>query len=93
MEEIRIDADFNGLFGDLLCLSHQDVVHDEAGNPVRLRGGMRVVAFESDPDENGDPDELLANGIVEPSPDWLACSGSKWCLRIDSRGVRHRSSE
>ena len=93
MEEIRILADFNGLFGDLLCLSHEDAARDEAGNVVRLRSGMRVIAFEPDPDENGDPDELIAHGTVEPSPEWLACAGSKWSLRIDSRGVRHRSSE
>lgn len=54
---------------------------------------MRVTAFEPDPDENGDPDELIANGTVEPSPEWLACAGSNWSLRIDARGVRHRSSE
>jgi hypothetical protein len=29
--------------------------------------------------------------VVERAPDWLACRGSKWVLRIDERGLRHES--
>jgi hypothetical protein len=93
MATFKIPADFNGLFGELLCLAHEDVVEDEQGEPVRLREGMSVTAFEPDPDGDGNPDELLADGVVEASPDWLACKGSRWVLRIDARGVRHRSDE
>ena len=51
---------------------------------------MLLTAFDED-SEHGQRDELLATGIVEPSPDWLQCKGSKWVLRIDERGVRHQS--
>lgn len=88
---IRLKADFNGLFGDLLCLSHGDTCRDEAGNEVPLVTGMMVTAFEPDTGDNGEPDELIASGVVEPSPAWLQCNGSRWALRIDAHGVRHQS--
>jgi hypothetical protein len=89
----RLRGDFNGLFGDILCLSHEDSCLDEAGRAVPLRPGMLVTAFDEDVDEKGQRDDLLASGTVEQAPDWLTCRGSKWVLRIDSKGVRHESDE
>jgi hypothetical protein len=86
----RLRADFNGLFGNILCLSHEDTCLDEAGDAVALRDGMSVTAFDLDC-EDGKPDNLVASGIVEPSPEWLRCRGSKWVLVIDANGVRHES--
>ena len=90
---MRLRGDFNGLFGDLLCLSHEDWGLDEHGARVTLSPGMEVTAFEADPDVDGTPDELCANGRVEAAPEWLSCKGSKWVLRIDAQGVRHASKE
>ena len=42
-------------------------------------------------DGNRNRDDLLARAVVEPSPDWLACNGSRWALRIDAGGIRHAS--
>ena len=47
MSLIRLRADFNGLFGDLLRLSHSDVAIDEGGKEIVLsqgapRPGLRV---------------------------------------------------
>ncbi len=89
----RLRADFNGLFGELLCLSHSDSCADESGTEVRLEAGMIVTAFDEDSDDRGQRDDLMASGIVERSPDWLACKGSRWVLRIDERGVRHQSDQ
>jgi hypothetical protein len=88
---LRVWADFNGLFGELLCLSHKDTSKDESGNLVTLCEGMRVTAFMEDSDEHGNNDNLIASGIVEPSPESLRCYGSRWVLRIDRHGVRHES--
>jgi hypothetical protein len=88
---VKVYGDFNGLFGDLLCLSHGDTVPDESGTPVVLRPGMAVTAFDKDEDKNGNRDDLIASGIVESSPGWLQCKGSRWVLRIDEHGVRHQS--
>ena len=90
MSHPRVRADFNGLFGDLLCISHTDTCHDENGVEFRLAAGMQLTAFEEDL-EDGQVDNLMASGTVEPSPDWLACNGSRWVLRLDHRGVRHES--
>lgn len=90
---MKVQADFNGLFqgGSILCLSHSDTCLDSEGNSVELRAGMALTAYDQDSDENGNRDDLLASGIVEPPPEWLACRGSRWILRIDEHGVRHES--
>jgi hypothetical protein len=90
MSPARLLGDFNGLFGDLLCLSHTDACKAEDGTTVALRPGMRVTVVEEDY-EDGERDDLIATGTVEPSPDWLQCNGSRWVLRIDPPGVRHES--
>jgi hypothetical protein len=90
-EIIRVRADFNGLFGELLCLSHKDTSEDADGNLITLQAGMALTAFDEDADEHGNRDDLIASGIVEPSPKSLRCLGSRWVLRIDRNGVRHQS--
>ena len=89
----RLSADFNGLFGDILCLSHSDFCRDEDGIEVPLRAGMTVTAFTEDMGDDGKRDDLVAHGVVEASPDWLECKGSRWILRIDDRGVHHQSDD
>ena len=90
-ETIRVRADFNGLFGELLCLSHKDTSEDADGNLITLQAGMALTAYDEDADEHGNRDDLIASGIVEPSPKSLRCLGSRWVLRIDKNGVRHQS--
>lgn len=87
---MKVWADFNGVFGELLCLSHSDYSVDEAGNRVQLKAGMLLTAYQED-EEDGKRDDLLASGVVEPSPSWLAKEGSRWVLRIDENGIRHQS--
>ena len=89
--ERRVRADFNGLFGDLLCLSHEDTCVEANGNVLQLTAGVTLTAFDEDLDETGNRDDLIARGTVEPSPEWLRCNGSRWVLRIDRNGVRHES--
>jgi hypothetical protein len=91
MKMTKVRADFNGLFGDLLCLSHEETCVDEGGNFIPLRAGMILTAFDEDADENGNRDDLVAAGAVEISPPWLKCRGSRWVLRIDENGVRRES--
>ena len=87
----RLSADFNGLFGDLLCLAHSDVCPDENGVEVLLQENMIATAYEEDEDVDGRRDDLVATGVVQRSPEWLSCRGSVWCLKIDENGVRHQS--
>jgi hypothetical protein len=85
---VKLRGDFNGLFGSLLCLSHGETAIDESGVSVRLQQGMDVLAFEADV-EDGQHCFLVARGYVVPSPDSLQHRGSRWCLQIDGKGVRH----
>jgi hypothetical protein len=91
MSSIRVQADFNGLFGDVLCLSHTGTCRDARGAEVRLEAGMVVTAFDGDADDDGNRNSIIATGIVIPSPAWLACRGSRWSLNINKDGVRHES--
>jgi hypothetical protein len=52
---------------------------------------MRVTAFDEDVSADGSRDDLLASGIVVPTPEWLIHTGSRWVLQIDEHGVRHES--
>ena len=88
---IRLHADFNGLFSQFLCLSHKETCLGENGENVTVHEGMIATAFDEDVDDDGKPDNLVASGIVERSPAWLRCRGSRWVLRIDQNGVRHES--
>ena len=88
---MRVRADFNGIFGELLCLSHSDTCETDTGKVLRLSEGVRLTAYEEDFDASGNRDDLVATGIVERSPKWLKCNGSKWVLRLDQNGVRHAS--
>ena len=90
-EPIRVYADFNGLFGDLLCLSHRETCRDAKGKDIAVREGMTVTAFQEDFDDTGKPDNLIASGVVERPPESLSHAGSRWVLRIDANGVRHES--
>jgi hypothetical protein len=88
---LKVWADFNGLFGELLCLSHGDTSTDEHGTRIALRAGMKLTAFDQDLDDEGNRDDLVATGVVERSPRRLRCNGSRWVLRIDENGVRNES--
>ncbi|WP_348223503.1 hypothetical protein [Luteolibacter sp.] len=91
LQNPRLLADFNGYFGDILCLSHTDSCRTEAGDLIFLEEGMIVTAYDEDWNESDKRDDLIATGVVERSPQSLACRGSQWCLRIDENGGRHES--
>ena len=88
-DSLYIRADFNGILEPgLLCLAHDEATEDAKGCMVLLREGMEVSAFDDDSDDEGAPCWLVASGVVERSPDYAQCRGSKWSLRIDGRGIR-----
>ena len=91
MHQYKVRADFNGLFGDVLCLSHEDTCVDETGAVLLLQEGLVLTAYDEDADEHGNRDDLIARGVVEPAPAGLRCNGSRWILKIDENGVSHES--
>jgi hypothetical protein len=85
---IRLRADFNELFGDMLCISHSDTATDEHGAEVALERGMLVAAFEQAMGQNGEAAFLVARGSLVRSSESMKCEASRWCLQIDGNGVR-----
>ncbi len=49
---ILLRADFNGLFSQLLCLSHKETCVGEDGQDVIVHEGMIVTAFDEDVDDD-----------------------------------------
>ena len=93
MDFPKIETDFNGfLERDLLCLAHCFTPLDHTGQKVELSAGRYVIAFSPDVDEDGNPEFLVASGVVELSPREVAHLGSIWSLRVDERGVRYLAS-
>ena|SRR5687768_14129740 len=91
-ESTWVSADFNGILEpNLLCLAHADTVSDQSGRLIALRAGLELTAFDLDADDQDRPDNILASGVVEPSPEYAQCRGSRWALRIDANGIRHQS--
>ena len=93
MDSPPVWADFNGLFGDVLCLTHEERAQGEDGSRIELREGMRILAFDLDANDEGKSDKIIATGIVARPPEWLTHKGSRWVLLIEERGVRHESDE
>ena len=67
MSETRVHADFNGLFRELLCLSHKETCIGVDGCELTVREGMTVTAFDEDVDDDGKPDNLIASGSGKTS--------------------------
>lgn len=91
LQRPRLQCEFNGLFGGILCLTHADSCLDESGRMVVLRAGVIATAFEPDTDNSGKRDDLFTTGVVEASPPHIGCLESKWSLRIEENGVRNES--
>jgi len=91
---LELHGDFNGVWGDegglLLCLSHSEKLRLFGREQVEPIQGAEAVALEEDYEDNV-RDGLLAFGTIMRSPEWLQYEGSKWCLKVDDRGVHHES--
>ena len=93
MDKPKIRVDFNELAGNIVLLSQSDTKTDSDGNLVTLHEGMWVTVYDED-EEDGQPDNLIAEGIVVPNPlvkEHPAWAHVKWCCRIDQNGIKHES--
>ncbi|MDR2528769.1 MAG: hypothetical protein LBD04_07120 [Synergistaceae bacterium] len=93
MDKPRIYVDFNDMLAyNLTLLSKEDTKADSSGNMVTFYEGMPVNVY-SDDEEDGHPDNLIADGIavqhdLSKHPYW---NHVKWCCLIDENGIRHES--
>jgi hypothetical protein len=88
----RLCVDFNELLApDLVLLSRHDEEPDADGEMVHLYEGLAVAIFSDDLDDQGQPDKLVAVGIVERNRDDGWAKDVRWCCRIGPDGIRHES--
>jgi hypothetical protein len=85
-------VDFNELLEpNLVLLSQHDTKQDTDGNIIRLYDGLTISIFSDDIDANGNPDNLIAVGVVERNRNNGWAKHVKWCCRIGPEGIRHQS--
>ena len=62
----RLYVDFNEMLApDLVLLSRRDAKPDANGEMIHLYEGLAVSIFSDDVDDQGQPDNLVAVGVVE----------------------------
>jgi hypothetical protein len=89
MTILRVYADFQNLDDEnRLRLTCAGTRRDLERHGIELREGMNLTLYTDDANDNGQPDELLAEGIVQYNEAEMC-----WVARIDWQAVRHASEE
>jgi hypothetical protein len=87
-------VDFNEMLEpNLVLLSAGDTTPDSSGVPIQLLEGMLVAIYSDDLGDDGKPDKLMAEGVVERNTHKGWSARVKWCCRINSKGIRHQSEQ
>ncbi|MDR2547054.1 MAG: hypothetical protein LBC96_06010 [Lachnospiraceae bacterium] len=93
MDKPRIYVDFNEMVNNsIVLLSKDDSKIDSTGNIIKFYEGMPVSIY-SDDQENGEIDNLIADGIaIKYDLSKYKCwNHVKWCCQIDEKGIMHES--
>jgi hypothetical protein len=96
MNEARIYVDFNEMVtNDIVLLSKGDTKANSCGTPITFYEGMPVSIYSDDVDENGNKDNLIAEGIaVKYDLSNYSCwKHVKWCCKIDENSIIHESDK
>lgn len=84
-----IYADFQNLDDqNRLRLTAQGTRDDLARHGIRLQEGLRLTFYTDDADDDGNPDNLLADGTVQRN-EQEQC----WGAAVDWNALRHASAE
>jgi hypothetical protein len=85
-------VDFNELMAfDVVLLSQTDSKKDADGNDVQLVEGLPIAIYSDDLGDDGQPDNLVAKGVVIRNEYTRFFRHVKWCCQIDPDGIRHQS--
>lgn len=83
-------VDFNEMVSkDIVLLSISNEKKAENGRIVSLKEGLEVDLFEEDINDDGEPDNLIASGVVIRTPAESWDTSAIWSCRIDKNGIRH----
>lgn len=84
-----VDSDDEGV--SVYLFSQCDVVNDSNGSDVEVFEGMKVSVFDVDLDENGNPDALLADGMIVKN--YLSDYPKvKWFIKLNNCKGKYRSN-
>lgn len=87
MPQPQIYVDFNNSDASgRLRLNCIGTMNDLARHKVELRDGLPLLLYSDDLDADGQPDQLLSEGVVSYSEDEHI-----WVATIDWAAIRHRS--
>jgi hypothetical protein len=85
----RVYADFQNLDDDnRLRLTCAGTRRDLERQGIELREGMTLTLYADDANDAGQPDELLADGVVHYDE-----AAQCWVAAIDWKAIRHASEE
>jgi hypothetical protein len=89
MANPRVYADFQNLDdANRLRLTASGTLRDLDRQGIQLCDGLRLTFYTDDANDNGEPDELLADGVVHYD------GGERcWVATIDWSGLHHASEE
>ena len=89
MSAPRIYADFHNLDGlNRLRLTCAGTREDLARQRIELREGLRLDFYMDDAADSGEPDDILAEGVVHFDP-----VDQTWVADVDWLAVRHASED
>jgi|SRR5215213_10683380 hypothetical protein len=89
MAAFKVYADFQNLDdANRLRLTSAGTSWDLTRYGIQLCEGMMLTFYTDDADEDGQTDELLAEGVVHYDP-----AGHCWVAAIDWSALRHASDE
>ena len=92
MKRPQFYVDFNELLeSDLVALSARDEKLSSTGEKILLREGLVIDVYSDDLNDKGEPDNLIASGVVERNSSSGWAKEIRWCCRIDAQGIRHES--
>jgi hypothetical protein len=89
MSPSKVYADFQNLDdANRLRLTCAGTLQDLARQGIQLQEGLVLTLYSDDADDQGQPDELRAEGVVHYDTD-----GQCWVATIDWTAIRHASQE
>jgi hypothetical protein len=89
MGTLRVYGDFQNLDDfDRLRLTCAGTLHDLERQGIELHEGMVLTLYTDDEDDQGQPDELRVEGVVQ-----YDAEGRCWVAAIDWGAIRHASDE
>ena len=94
MDEARIYIDFNErVDGNVFLLSKDDSKVDSKGNTVTFYEDMPLRIWSDDLDDEGNPDNLLADvvAVKVDLSEYSSWSHVKWCCKVDMNTLIHES--